>query len=168
MSRKARCSGYLAEINVVPMVDVVLVLLIIFMVSAPFMTSGLEVDLPRTRTVASLPTDSDHVLVTVQADGSIYLDSDPVALEVLSAALGGSGLKVFIRADASVPHGRVVRVMGEIKAAGIDRLGFVAEEADGEGAGKTLDAAEPDGPGAGTRDQEGEGDSVETPGGVDG
>jgi biopolymer transport protein TolR len=125
--------GFLNEINVTPFVDVMLVLLIIFMVTAPLMTQGVEVDLPATRTVSNLPQDSEHLVLTVRADGTLYLDEYQVAEAELAAHLtrlvAGQKKQLFLRADAAVPYGTVVRVMGDIKAAGIDRLGIVAEEA---------------------------------------
>jgi biopolymer transport protein TolR len=124
--------GFLNEINVTPFVDVMLVLLIIFMVTAPLMTQGVEVDLPTTRTVKNLPQDSEHLVLSIKGDGIMFLDEYQVAEEDLEGHLtrlvAGQKKQLFLRADAAVPYGTVVRVMGEIKAAGIDRLGIVAEE----------------------------------------
>ncbi|MFH1915278.1 MAG: protein TolR [Pseudomonadota bacterium] len=124
--------GFLNEINVTPFVDVMLVLLIIFMVTAPLMTQGVEVDLPTTRTVKNLPQDSEHLVLSVKSDGSLFLDEYQVAEDELEGHLTrlvtGQMKQLYLRADAAVPYGTVVRIMGEIKAAGIDRLGIVAEE----------------------------------------
>ncbi|OIQ49746.1 Biopolymer transport protein ExbD [Pseudodesulfovibrio hydrargyri] len=124
--------GFLNEINVTPFVDVMLVLLIIFMVTAPLMTQGVEVDLPTTRTVRNLPQDSEHLVLSVKKDGTIFLDEYQVALDELQAYIQRLVAKqkkqLFLRADKEVPYGTVVQVMGEIKAAGIDRLGIVAEQ----------------------------------------
>ncbi|WP_243544590.1 protein TolR [Pseudodesulfovibrio tunisiensis] len=124
--------GYLNEINVTPFVDVMLVLLIIFMVTAPLMTQGVEVDLPTTRTVRNLPQDSDHLVLTVKRDGRMFLDEYQVDFEELQDHLrrlvANQKKQLFLRADREVPYGTVVRVMGEIKGAGIDRLGIVAEQ----------------------------------------
>ncbi len=124
--------GLLAEINVTPFVDVMLVLLIIFMVTAPMLTQGLEVDLPQTRTVDALPTDSDHLVMSIKKDGTIFLDEYQVAFEELQGhvkrLVSDKKKQLFMRADKDVPYGVVVRVMGEIKLAGIDRLGVVAEQ----------------------------------------
>ena len=123
----------LAEINVTPFVDVMLVLLIIFMVTAPMMTQGVEVDLPQTRTVRSLPQDNEHLVLSINAEGEIYLDEYKVGFDELQGHLEKLVKKqnkmLFLRADKTVPYGEVVRVMGEIKAAGIDRMGVVAEPA---------------------------------------
>ncbi|WP_031479107.1 protein TolR [Maridesulfovibrio frigidus] len=125
--------GMLAEINVTPFVDVMLVLLIIFMVTAPMMTQGVEVDLPQTRTVRSLPQDNEHLVLSINAKGEIYLDEYKVGFDELQGHLEKLIKKqnkaLFLRADKTVPYGEVVRVMGEIKAAGIDRMGVVAESA---------------------------------------
>lgn len=124
--------GFLNEINVTPFVDVMLVLLIIFMVTAPLMTQGVEVDLPTTRTVRNLPQDSDHLILSIKKDGSLFLDEYQVGLDELQAHLkrlvSKQKKQLFLRADASVSYGTVVRVMGEIKNSGIDRLGIVAEQ----------------------------------------
>ena len=124
--------GFLNEINVTPFVDVMLVLLIIFMVTAPLMTQGVEVDLPTTRTVRNLPQDSEHLVLTVRKDGRIFLDEYQVSMDELEEHLkrlvAGQKKQLFLRADKEVPYGTVVQVMGEIKAAGIDKLGIVAEQ----------------------------------------
>jgi len=124
--------GFLNEINVTPFVDVMLVLLIIFMVTAPLMTQGVEVDLPTTRTVKNLPQDSEHLILTVKKDGALFLDEYQVGEDELEDHLkrlvAGQKKQLFLRADKEVAYGTVVRVMGEIKAAGIDKLGIVAEQ----------------------------------------
>ena len=124
--------GFLNEINVTPFVDVMLVLLIIFMVTAPLMTQGVEVDLPTTRTVKNLPKDSEHLVLTVKKDGAIFLDEYQIGMdemeEHLTRLVSSQKKQLFLRADREVPYGTVVQVMGEIKAAGIDRLGIVAEQ----------------------------------------
>ena len=123
--------GFLNEINVTPFVDVMLVLLIIFMVTAPLMTQGVEVDLPTTKTVTNLPQDSDHLVLSIKKDGSLFLDEYQVGMDELEDHLKRLVAKqrkqLFLRADKEVTYGIVVRVMGEIKSAGIDRLGIVAE-----------------------------------------
>jgi len=124
--------GFLNEINVTPFVDVMLVLLIIFMVTAPLMTQGVEVDLPATKTVKNLPQDSDHLVLSIKKDGSLFLDEYKVGPDELEDHLkrlvASQKKQLFLRADKEVAYGLVVQVMGEIKSAGIDRLGIVAEE----------------------------------------
>jgi biopolymer transport protein TolR len=102
------------------------------MVTAPLMTQGVEVDLPTTRTVKNLPQDSEHLILSVKKDGTLFLDEYQVGLDELQAHLKQLVAKqkkqLFLRADKEVAYGTVVRVMGEIKSAGIDRLGIVAEQ----------------------------------------
>ena len=119
--------GFVSEINVTPFVDVMLVLLIIFMVTAPMMTEGLDVDLPQTRAVETLPTESD---LTVRKDGAIFLDSYEVGLDELQDKINllvkQQNKQLFLQADKDVAYGLVVDVMGRIREAGIDKLGVVA------------------------------------------
>ena len=123
-------NGFVSEINVTPFVDVMLVLLIIFMVAAPMMSEGLEVDLPQTRQVEVLPTETDHLVLTVRKDGSIFLDEYKVELPELEGYLQSlvkeKNKGLFLQADKEVPYGIVVDVMGRIKAVGIEKLGVVA------------------------------------------
>ncbi|MDD4732951.1 MAG: protein TolR [Desulfovibrio sp.] len=124
--------GLLAEINVTPFVDVMLVLLIIFMITAPMLTQGVDVELPQTKAVRNLPQDKDHLVLSVDADGNIFLDEYAVELEQLQGMLTKhvteQNKQLFLRADKAVPYGLVVEVMGEAKAAGIESLGVVAEQ----------------------------------------
>lgn len=134
MSLQKGGRGYLAEINVTPFVDVMLVLLIIFMVTAPMMTQGVDVDLPKTRSVRTLPAGSDHLVLTVKKDGGLYLDEYNVPFEDLAQHLQNLVVnqkkQLFLRADQEVPYGVVVKVMGEIKSVGIEKLGIVAESSE--------------------------------------
>lgn len=129
--------GYMAEINVTPFVDVMLVLLIIFMVTAPMLTQGVDVDLPKTRSVRTLPAGTDHLVLTVKKDGSIFLDEYGVPFEDLQNHLQNlvvaQNKQLYLRADKEVAYGIVVKVMGEIKSVGIEKLGIVAESADQPG-----------------------------------
>lgn len=124
--------GLLAEINVTPFVDVMLVLLIIFMITAPMLTQGVDVELPQTKAVRNLPQDKDHLVLSVDADGNIFLDEYAVELEQLQGMLTKhvteQNKQLFLRADKAVPYGLVVEVMGEAKDAGIESLGVVAEQ----------------------------------------
>ena len=119
--------GFVSEINVTPFVDVMLVLLIIFMVTAPMMTEGLDVDLPQTRAVETLPTESDNMILTVRKDGAIFLDSYEVGLQdKINLLVKQQNKQLFLQADKDVAYGLVVDVMGRIREAGIDKLGVVA------------------------------------------
>lgn len=125
--------GFVSDINVTPFVDVMLVLLIIFMVTAPLMTEGVDVDLPQTKSAASLPTDKDHIILTIRSNGTVYVDDYAVTdLEHLETQIKTVATdqkrQVFLKADKDVPYGTVVAVIGHIRSAGIDKLGMVAEQ----------------------------------------
>ncbi len=137
MGMNAGNGRFVSEINVTPFVDVMLVLLIIFMVATPMMTEGLEVDLPQTRQVEVLPSEVDHMILTIRRDGRIYLDeyvvNDMADLEgYLQNLVKAKNRSLFLQADKEVPYGLVVEVMGQIKAAGIENLGVMAEQANNE------------------------------------
>ncbi len=118
----------MADINVTPFVDVVLVLLIIFMVTAPFLQGGLEIDLPR---VASRGLDvREGLVVSMRTDGTIALGSTVVARARLEDALARAGAAqrpVFLRADRGVPYGDVVELIARLRRAGISSLGLVTQ-----------------------------------------
>ena len=123
-----------ADINVTPLVDVMLVLLIIFMVTAPMMTQGLDVDLPET-TAKSLRQEENPIVVTIDKDGKISLDKFSVSQKVLLQELGKYGKEVkekpiYLKADKSVAYGIVVSVMADIKKAGFDKLGMITQPSD--------------------------------------
>jgi biopolymer transport protein TolR len=122
----------MAEINVTPFVDVMLVLLIIFMVTAPMMEQGLEVDLPNTNT-ENIRVKDAPLVITVKRDGTIHLaESQPFALDELEAKLDAildadASREVFLRADEKVAYGIVAKVMAKARAAGVEKLGMVTE-----------------------------------------
>jgi biopolymer transport protein TolR len=123
----------MAEINVTPLVDVMLVLLVIFMVTAPMMQQGVQVNLPKADTRAMSPAD-ESVVVSVDKNGKVFIDKEEIPAgdlrQRLSAMFATRAKKeVFLKADASVPYGEVVRTMADIKGAGIERLGMVTEPA---------------------------------------
>ena len=124
-------SGSIAQINVTPLVDVMLVLLVIFMVTAPIIQQGVAVDLPKTR-AAPLAEQEDPLVVGIAQNGSIYLNDSPIALADLRAKLVAIAQakpdhQVLLRADRNVPYGDVVRVIAAVKEAGVNRLGMVTE-----------------------------------------
>ncbi len=122
--------GFVSEINVTPFVDVMLVLLIIFMVTAPMMTEGLDLSLPETQAVKVLPTDSDHLVLTITKDGRMYLESQPITLESLDSVLRqtvtAQNKQLFLQADSGLPYGLVIDIMGRATAAGVNRLSVIA------------------------------------------
>ena len=123
--------GLMAEINVTPLVDVMLVLLVIFMVTAPMMQQGVQVNLPKADTKAMTPAE-EAVVVSVDKSGKVYINKDEVPIGDLRSNLttmfaSRAKKEVFLKADAGVPYGEVVRAMADIKGAGIERLGMVTE-----------------------------------------
>jgi biopolymer transport protein TolR len=123
----------MAEINVTPMVDVMLVLLIIFMVSAPLLTVGVQIDLPQTQ-AKSLSQDKEPLTVTVNTKGEVYLMNSEIKVEELIAKLkaitearGGADERIYVRGDKNVNYGTVMRVMGRLSAAGFRRVALVTE-----------------------------------------
>ena len=123
----------MAEINVTPMVDVMLVLLIIFMVSAPLLTVGVPLDLPQTA-AKSLDQDKEPLTVSVQLTGKVFLNNTEIPVEELVARLkavtdarGGADERIFVRGDTKVDYGSVMRVMGRLSAAGFKRVALVTE-----------------------------------------
>lgn len=123
---KQRQRQALSEINVTPFVDVMLVLLIIFMVTAPLLQQGIDINLPQAKGKEMAP--AERIVITIKKDGKIYLDKTAVTLKNLSAKLSKSTNKeVFLKADKDVPYGAVVSVMGELREIGIEKLGMVTE-----------------------------------------
>ena len=123
----------MAEINVTPMVDVMLVLLIIFMVTAPLLVAGVPVDLPDSK-AGALDQEQQPVQISLDASGAMFVDEQPVAREQLGARLARiaatsreeGGPRIFLRADRGLDYGRVMGVMGEINAAGLRKVALVS------------------------------------------
>jgi TolR protein len=118
----------MSDINVTPLVDVILVLLIIFMVTAPMMSRGIDVKLPRTESGSD--AQEDRLVVTVDRDSTIFLNDKPVNLALLTDRLKGEMQRtgtdfIFLKADEQVPYGRVMAVMDQIKRAGAEKVGMV-------------------------------------------
>jgi len=123
----------MAEINVTPFVDVMLVLLIVFMVTAPLLTVGVPVDLPKTKAQA-LSQDREPLSITIKRGGEIFLQSTPIAQEDLVTRLtaisaNGYDQRIYVRGDKSVDYGRVMEVMGLLSAAGFTHIGLVTDVA---------------------------------------
>ena len=124
-------NSLMSEINVTPFVDVMLVLLIIFMVTAPMMTQGVDVALPEASS-ESLPADEEQIVVTIDKAGNVYISEYPVSIEFLKEKLNellkNKAVKeVYLKADRDISYGIVVRVMSEIKGAGVEKLGMLTE-----------------------------------------
>jgi biopolymer transport protein TolR len=123
----------MSDINVTPFVDVMLVLLIVFMVTAPLLTVGVPVDLPKTKAQA-LGQDREPLSVTIRRDGHIYLQNvqvpeDQLITKLSAIAANGYDQRIFVRGDKSVDYGRVMEVMAEISAAGFTHIGLVTDVA---------------------------------------
>jgi biopolymer transport protein TolR len=131
MSHTGNSDRLMSDINVTPFVDVMLVLLIVFMVAAPMMTEGVEVSLPQA-TSQPLETEQEQLIVSLNKNGDIFLNDYQVQLTELREKLdliikGQSDREVYLRADKEIPYGVVVKVMSEIKDAGVEKLGMVTE-----------------------------------------
>ncbi len=121
----------MAEINMTPFIDVMLVLLIVFMVAAPLLTVGVPVDLPKTN-AAPLEAQKDPLFVTVQADGTVFVQeqrTDMTNLVALLVAVTNSNpeARIFVRGDAKIAYGKMLEVMGTMSGAGFKKVGLVAE-----------------------------------------
>jgi biopolymer transport protein TolR len=127
---QTRLGPALAEINVTPFVDVVLVLLIIFLITAPMMLGGIDVRVPKTQARNIQP--EERMVLTVTRDRGVYLENQPITLDRLAKVLSGMVKRnpkssVFLKADEAVAYGTVMKVMDVIKKAGVDRVGMVTE-----------------------------------------
>ena len=133
---QGRTRTSLSEINVTPFVDVMLVLLIIFMVTAPILESGIEVDLPKTRTVKAL--DVEKVVITIDRRQTLYIGNEAVNINLLGTTVsqrlqGSPNAPVFIRSDQSVPFGTFARVVDTLKQAGVTNINIVTEPLSDQG-----------------------------------
>jgi len=126
--RYRRERSVLSEINVTPFVDVMLVLLVIFMVTAPLLQQGIDVNLPKAKG-KDMPTE-ERITLIINKSRTIYMNERPVSLQEMRRkldAISKLNPNVFLKADKDVPYGFVVQVMGEIKDAGIEKLGMITE-----------------------------------------
>jgi biopolymer transport protein TolR len=132
--RRHRRNPVMSEINVTPMVDVMLVLVIIFMVSAPLLTVGVPIDLPQTQASSLDQADKEPLAISVSTNGQVFLQNSEIQLEELvpklkamSQARGGNDERIYVRGDRSVDYGTVMKVMGRLSAAGFRRVALVTE-----------------------------------------
>jgi biopolymer transport protein TolR len=134
MNQQANDKKFMSDINVTPFVDVMLVLLIIFMVTAPMMMQGVEVNLPKT-TTRHIKTREDPLILTVNKKREIFLENHRIGLDDLQMKVqkifeNRREKEVLLRADKEVPYGFVIKVVARVKRAGIDKLGMVTEPTD--------------------------------------
>ena len=127
---QGRTQSSLADINITPFVDVVLVLLIIFMVTAPILQSGIEVDVPKTKTVKEIT--EERVVITIDKSQRVYLGNDPVNINEIGEKLRAKfrdprGQSIFIRSDENVPFGAFATVMDAVKSSGITNVSIVTQ-----------------------------------------
>ncbi|MFJ5488894.1 protein TolR [Hansschlegelia beijingensis] len=130
-ARRRRRSHVMSDINVTPMVDVMLVLLIIFMVSAPLLTVGVPIDLPQT-SANPLNEEKEPLTITVKNDGAVFLQETPIDVDELAPrliAITNSGYeeRIYVRGDRNVNYGQVMKVMGTLSSAGFRRVALVTE-----------------------------------------
>lgn len=127
---RGRRGGGMNEINVTPLIDVMLVLLVIFMVTAPLLTTGVHVDLPKVKS-APMPTDDAKMMVIVTADEHVYLGKDEITGSVEEKLKTNARLQqekeLYIQADENVKYGAVLRVMSAARTAGVEKLGMVTD-----------------------------------------
>ena len=127
---RRRRSGGMNEINVTPLIDVMLVLLVIFMVTAPLLTTGVQVDLPKVKS-APMQTDDSKLLVIVTADEHVYLGKDEITEAVEDRLKTNARLQeekeLYVQADENVKYGAVLRVMAAARSAGVEKLGMVTD-----------------------------------------
>ncbi len=126
-----RRSRTMSEINVTPFVDVMLVLLIVFMITAPLMTVGVPVDLPETE-AGSISDETEPLVISIKPDGEIYLQESPITLETLTPrlrAITGENNKarIFIRGDKALNYGTIMEIMGTITSAGFEKVALITE-----------------------------------------
>ena len=130
----------MSDINVTPFVDVMLVLLVVFMVTAPLLSVGVPVDLPKSE-AATINTPDEPLVITINARGEIFIQESPVPLANLSARLAAvtganPDTRIFVRGDKTIDYGKVMEVMGRISAAGYNKVSLLAELPDGTGKGQ--------------------------------
>ena len=133
MIARGNSGSFMSDINVTPLVDVMLVLLIIFMVTAPMMMQGVDVSLPEA-TAQPLESEKEHLIITIDKKNQVFINDFQVTVDGLGEKLekileGRSDREVYLKADKDISYGTVVQVMAEVKGAGVEKLGMVTEPA---------------------------------------
>jgi biopolymer transport protein TolR len=133
-SRSYRSASLMHDINMTPFIDVMLVLLIVFMVTAPLMTVGVKVDLPKTGARA-LSDQAEPLVISVDKEGHVYVmdslvDADDIGPKLLAITKNNLSLKIYIRGDKSVPYGLIMHVMGLINKAGFTKVALIGQPSD--------------------------------------
>jgi len=129
--KRGRRGAPISDINVTPLVDVMLVLLIVFMVTAPLLTSGVPIDLPQTNAPELKVEGSKPLTVSINPEGNVFLGEDQITLETLLTTVGeaageaGTQQRIYIRGDASADYGLIMQVMGDLSRAGYARIGLI-------------------------------------------
>lgn len=132
--KRGRRGGAISEINVTPLVDVMLVLLIVFMVTAPLLTSGVPIDLPQTNAPEMKVEGSKPLTISVTPEGKVFLGEDEITLETLLESVGaaageaGTQQRLYIRGDATADYGLIMQVMGDLSRAGYARIGLITQQ----------------------------------------
>ncbi len=144
MMLNGKHDSLMSDINVTPFVDVMLVLLIIFMVTAPMMIQGVDISLPETGHTDNLASEDEQLIISIDKDGEIRINDYVVGLDHLKDKLikifeTRLSRDVFLKADKTIPYGKVVAVMSEIKGAGVEKLGMVTQPADNPRSGQGHD-----------------------------
>jgi biopolymer transport protein ExbD/biopolymer transport protein TolR len=132
-NNRGRTQSSLSEINITPFVDVVLVLLVMFMVTAPILQSGIEVEVPKTKTVKEIT--EERLVITIDRDQKVYLGNDPININQIAERLhekirDPQGQSIFIRSDENVPFGAFATVMDAVKQTGITNVSIVTQPLD--------------------------------------
>lgn len=134
--RRGAHSAPVSEINVTPLVDVMLVLLIVFMVTAPLLTAGVPIDLPQAD-APEMPTEARPITLSITEEGAIHLGEEPITLDALLAAVAaaagdtGTAQRIYIRGDASADYGLIMQVMGALSGAGYAQIGLITAQPEG-------------------------------------
>jgi biopolymer transport protein TolR len=149
--RRGRGRRALAEINVTPLVDVMLVLLIIFMISAPLLTAGVPVNLPKTE-AGAMNDQTEPLSISIKADGSIFLGDTAVPFDGLAQAMRGLGAggftrPIYVRADGKAPYEKVAQVMAALSTSGFTKIGLITDTGGPSSGAKTSDLPLSGGPG---------------------